>query len=477
LDKNPNGHLEAADLAKLLEESRPRAESGVHASDLHAHLAACPACRKQFQELVSLDYLMGRQMKGERPAVSAPHNGDCPGDCPDQAVWREIAGGLTPTNETLAHIEHASRCDSCGPLLREAVTELTGLNRDITAEERQHIAALQSASAEWQQRLAQRIAGTSHSSQDSQSAPWWRWRLAVPRLATAMAAALLLAAAVGVGSWVVLQRNQSARADHLLARAYTEQRTLELRIAGADYAPLRVSRGPAASFTSRSKALLKAEDLIATQLASHPSDPSWLQAQAQADLLEGKYDAAVEALRRALELQPHSPEFMIDLATAYFQRAQQEDRKDDFGAAYESLSQALRLRPDDPVALFNRAIVAEHAFLYHQALDDWEHYLRIDPTSQWAEEVRNHADAVRERLKQHESDATPLLSPAQLAAVVTNASLGAEADRRVVDSRVEEYLHEAIRSWLPQAFPEARANEAKTEADPNARQALFFWRT
>ena len=60
---------------------------------------------------------------------------------------------------------------------------------------------------------------------------------------------------------------------------------------------------------------------------------------------------------------------LTDLATAYFQRAQQEDKKDDFGAAYELLSQALRLRPDDPVALFNRAIVAEHQFLYQQALD------------------------------------------------------------------------------------------------------------
>jgi CHAT domain-containing protein/cytochrome c-type biogenesis protein CcmH/NrfG len=465
LDKNPSGHLEAADLAKLLEESRPRAEAAVHASDLHAHLAACPACRKQFEELVSLDSHLSRQMKGERPTESAPHNGDCPGDCPDQAVWREIAGGLTPTNQTLAHIEHASRCDSCGPLLREAVAELTDLNRDITTAERQHIAALQSASPEWQQRLAERIAGTPHSSQDSQSAPWWRWKLAVPRLATAMAAALL-AAAVGVGSWVVLQRNQSARADHLLARAYTEQRTLELRIAGADYAPLRVSRGPAASFTSRSKALLKAEDLIATQLAAHPTDPAWLQAQAQADLLEGKYDAAVEALRRALELQPKSPEFMIDLATAYSQRAQQEDRKDDFGAAYESLSQALRLRPDDPVALFNRAIVAEHEFLYHQALDDWEHYLRIDPTSQWAEEARNHADAVRAKLEKHNSQATPLMAPAQLMDSAYDSTR-----RSLVDERIEEYLHDAVRSWLPQAFPEART---PAEADPRAAQALFF---
>jgi CHAT domain-containing protein/tetratricopeptide (TPR) repeat protein len=471
LDKNPNRHMGEADLAKLLEESRQHAESARHASDVHPHLAVCSSCRMLFEELAALDCQLDLQLKGEIPAGSAPHHGDCP----EQAVWREIAVGLTPTAQALAHIEHASRCDSCGPLLREEVAELTDFNRDITAPEREHIATLPSASAEWQQRLAQRITGTPHSTLDSQSTPWWRCWLPVPRLTMTMTTAMtmtmtmtaaFLLAVVGVGSWVVVQRNQPARASHLLARAYTEQRTLELRIAGADYAPLRVSRGPAASFTSRSEALLKAEDLIASQLGSHPSDPAWLQAQAQADLLEGKYDAAVEALRRALELEPHSPEFLIDLATAYSQRAQQEDRKDDFGAAYEYLSQALRLRPDDPVALFNRALVAEHEFLYHQALDDWEHYLRVDPASEWTEEARNHANAVREKLKEHGSKAMPLLSPAQVAVMATSARLGAE-----VDQRVEEYLHEAVRSWLPQAFPEAKAH---AEADPHAAQALFF---
>ena len=217
-------------------------------------------------------------------------------------------------------------------------------------------------------------------------------------------------------------------------------------------------------------ALLKAEALIASQLESHPSDPAWLQAQAQADLLEGKYDAAVEALRHALELEPHSPAILTDLATAYFQRAQQEDRKEDFGAAYEYLSQALRRSPDDPVALFNRAIVAEHQFLYQQALDDWEHYLRVDPGSQWVEEARNRADAVREKLKEHSSKALPLLSPAEVAALATNGNLdSAAAQRSEVDQRIEEYLHEAVRSWLPQAFPGQRSS-----GDPGAAKALFF---
>ena len=454
MHRDPNGHIGTEKLAKLLEESRQRAESVPDPSDVHPHLAACPTCREQFEQLALLD----RQLRGLRTAESSLRAGDCP----EPGVWREIAGGLTPSGQTLAYIEHASHCGNCGPLLRGAVAELTDLNREITESERQSIAALESASAEWQQRLARKITATPHWAPHRESPPRWRAWLTVPRLALAGASLLAL---VGLGSWVVFQRNQPATAERLLARSYTQQRTLELRIAGADYAPLRVSRGPAASFTNRSEALLRAEAMIASQLESHPSDPSWLQAQAQADLLEGKYDAAVEALRRALELQPTSSALMTDLATAYFQRAQQEDRKDDFGAAFEHLSQALRLRPDDPVALFNRAIVAEHQFLYHQALDDWEHYLRVDPGSQWAEEARNHANAVRETLKKHESSARPLLSPAQ-GALATSTGFDSE-----VELRIEDYLQEAVRSWLAQAFPEPGAH---AEADPRVRQALFF---
>ena len=285
-----------------------------------------------------------------------------------------------------------------------------------------------------------------------------------------MAAAFLLAAVVGVGSWVVVQRNQPARAGRLLARAYTEQRTLELRIAGADYAPLRISRGPAASFTSRSEALLRAEDLIAGQLESHPSDPSWLQAQAQADLLEGKYDAAVEALRRALELQPDSSALMTDLATAYFQRAQQEDRKDDLGAAYEYLSQALRLRPDDPVALFNRALVAERQFLYQQALDDWEHYLRVDPGSPWAEEGRNHANAVREILKKHESNAKPLL----LSCPSRRTRPAAPVYARKSTSVSKNICTKPSAPGCPRLSPKPGPMRKPTRKPP---RRFFFWRT
>jgi CHAT domain-containing protein/cytochrome c-type biogenesis protein CcmH/NrfG len=474
LKDHSNEHIAAAEMARLLENSRQQLDSASGAEDLHPHLASCSLCRDQFQELTELD----RRIRNTR--TTEPSTLDL--DCPAPRMWREIAGGLTPSEDTLTCVAHASRCDHCGPLLRHAISEFSNLNADLTDAERKYIAALDSANAEWQERLAHQITVTRSLSPDQRFAPWWSRWIPLPRSPGRLAmAGVSLLAVVGVASWVIVQskvrstfnRHQPAAAEHLLARAYTEKRTLELRIAGAEYAPLRISRGPAASFTSRPASLLKAEALIATQLVSHPSDPAWLQAQAQADMLDGKYDAAVEALRRALELEPHSPAILTDLATAYFQRAQQEDRKDDLGAAYEYLSQALRLHPDDPVALFNRAIVAEHQFLYHQAVDDWDRYLQVDPRSEWAGEAREAADRLRTKLKDHDtSQAAPLLSPAQITASVaasTDASSGDDPNlRSTVDARIEEYLSGAVRSWLPQAYPE------KGAADPAAQQALFF---
>jgi CHAT domain-containing protein/tetratricopeptide (TPR) repeat protein len=463
-----NQHLDAGELARLLEESRLRLVFSPDSRVTHAHFAVCAACREQFEDLVSLE----RQLKGVGSTDSAVRQSSCP----DPAGWLGIVGEMTPPDEALSWIEHASRCDYCGPLLRGAVAEFADLNGELTEEERLYIATLDSASEAWQRQLTLRIAGTASKSKrlsaERESAAGWRipgqeW-ISISRL-LAVGVSCFALAVVGMTSWNALHRSRAATADQLLARAYTEKRNLELRIAGADYAPLRVSLGPAASFTSRPATLLKAEALIAAQLELHPSDPGWLQAKAQGDILEGKYDAAVDTLRHARELDPHSPSLLIDLATSYFQRAQQEARKEDFNSSYEYLSDALKLNPDDHVALFNRAIVAEHQFLYEQAIEDWEHYLRLDPGSQWAEEARSRANAAKEKLKEHRSQASPLLNPGQMAALLADPRLRAE-----VDVRIDEYLHEAVRSWLPQAFPETTGSLPNTAGDPSAAQALFF---
>ncbi|MFY9561530.1 MAG: tetratricopeptide repeat protein [Terriglobales bacterium] len=373
-------------------------------------------------------------------------------ECPEPAVWFEIAGGVMAPEQAQEHLQHVSDCDYCGALLREAVSDL---NEETTAAETKEIAALESAHPGWQRRLVQQIT-RSITHHPASSPGWLTWRNA-PRLALVTAGLVVFAI---VGYRFAFQPDQKQLVEKLLAQASGERRTTELRMAGAPYAPLAqgMKREPGSSFVSSPGTLLKAEALIYDQLVSHPSDSYWLHAKAQADLLDGKYDAAAESLRRALQLSPKSPDILTDLATAYFQ-------KTDYSAAYEYLSQVLVLKPDDPVALFNRAIVAEHLHLYRQALDDAERYLQIDPHSQWATEATDRINSIRATLKKHDqSQATPLLSPAQLEMSPGNPSLRSE-----VDQRIEEYLHDAVSTWLPRAYPETASS-----ADPAARQALFF---
>ena len=366
-------------------------------------------------------------------------------NCPDPLVWYEIASGELAPDPTQEHLQHATSCDYCGNLLSEAVSDL---NDEPTPAEVKEIASLGSARPTWQRRLAQRITGTL--TPDSGSVPWWS-RQRVRRLA-------LVAAGLAVAV-IAVQQLQLQIAETLLARAYSDERPIELRMAGARHAKFTAERGSKDSLMDRPPALLMAEALLSVQMRSR--DSRWLHAKARADLLDGKYEAARESLTQALQLSPKSPEILTDLATAYSQ-------KGDYAAAFESLSQVLALKPDDPVALFNRAIVGEQLHLYRQSLDDAERYLKIEPNSEWAGEASARANDIRAKLKKHdESHATPLLSPAQLVMSANNPNLRSE-----VDQRIEEYLHDAVSAWLPQAYP-----ETASKADPAARQALFFLRT
>jgi CHAT domain-containing protein len=416
-----------------------------NAVTLHLHLGQCATCLGNLQRLIMLDDQLKR-------LAHAPDAAPQP-ECPDPRVWLEVAAALTPPEQAQTLLLHAISCDYCGPQLAQAADDVSEAGRI----ERDQIAALNSAHPNWQRKLAQNIAGSAAPV----APPWWKRG----QFAGAFAAATVAVVVISLIGWSALHRDTPDAANELLAKAYAEQRTLELRIPGAPHAPVRVQRGPEGSFSSRPEALLDAESLIARQVESHPSDPQWLQAKARADLLEGKYDPAVDSLRRALQLSPKSPAILIDLGTAYFQRAESADHPEDFGAAYEYLSQALIMTPDDPVALFNRGIIAERQYLYRQALDDFEHYLRVDPNSEWAAEARQRANAIREKLDRKSKElSTPLLTPAEIASRSNDPALAP-----VVDARVEQYLDVAIRVWLPQAYPGRDA-----APDQSARQALFF---
>ena len=418
--------------------------------DVEQHVESCRDCRLKVQ--------MHRSVQNEMSRLRVREDIQRGPDCFEETEWLQVAAGVLPETKTKELMKHASQCGHCGPLLKEAIETLSN---EVTPKEEQMLASLESMGSRWQAGMARTLRDGSRERTSYNDARltrgWFFW----PRQAFAVAG---LAVVIAV-AWLGFQILHPSSAERLLAHAYTEHRTLEVRISGAKFAPLRAERGQGESNLDRPSSLLRAEALISENLDKNPNDPVWLRAKAQADLLDRNYESAIKSLELALESQPNSPPMLTDLASAYFERAEATNRPVDYGNAMEYLGKALNQTPDDPVALFNRAVIAERLYLYAQAVDDWEHYLRVDPSGDWADDARKHLAWVKEKLEQHQQGLNdPMLEPREIAKGAEDAALRAKIDRRI-----EEYLHRAVTTWLPQAFP-TRSTEPSSIRE--ARTAL-----
>lgn len=268
---------------------------------------------------------------------------------------------------------------------------------------------------------------------------------------------------VAIVAWIGVRVLHPPSAEQLLAQAYSDHRTLDVRIPGAKYAPMRTTRGTGQSDFDRPHSLLKAEDLISEALTKNPNDPNWLQARARAEMLDGNYESSIKSLQRALETQPESPSLLTDVGSAYFMRAESADRPIDYGNAIEFFGKALAKSPDDPIALFNRALACNRLFLYTQEIADWEHYLTVDPSGAWADDARRRLEAARQKLRKRDKDQNePLLTPGAFVQAV-NAHDGAALS--IVDGHIERYLEQALHYWIPGMF-------VRTASSGETRRAL-----
>src|SRR5215469_437885 len=388
-----------------------------------AHLGDCRQCA----ELVKFVNGLG--------AVKPDPTTDL-GNCPSHVVLLEIAEGLTVPDTSL--YRHITQCHRC-------VTSLREFSEDLKDESLPKTKDLRTATPTWQLALARKISSSAERTRGSKLAlisfgQRTRW---------VYAASILAIFALTVVLWFVW-RSRPAYADRLLAEAYTAQRTMEMRISGASYAPMRVTRGAESSRLSRPPALLEAEAIIARGLAAHPDDAAWLQARGRAELIDDDYEAAIKSLEKAHRLSPNESGIDVDLAAAYFLRAEHLDRPIDYGQAVDLLSQVLAKQPSDQVALFNRAISLERIFLYHQAVADWQKLLQLDAKSEWADEARTRLAALQDKIRQQkERSENPLKSPAEFVAAIESKQEDLIAE---IDSRVERYQQIAVEQWLPQAF-------------------------
>jgi CHAT domain-containing protein/predicted Zn-dependent protease len=426
-----------------LQEIEWLAEGSRHASrpkdEAMLHLDGCEGC----QGLVK----MHKELKTPGEERREPN-------CPLQPAWWDVAAGLLPEVRTAELLEHSTNCDACGSLLRQATQDFAD---GATEQETALISTLASAQAEWQQFLARSLSTTE--SRRRRQGRWSRafadWfllpRRSVSRNAWAYAAAAIMF--VAASAWLVQTRRQPS-VEQLIANAYTEQRPFELRITGAAYGPVRQERGGERSAFAEPAGLLKAKYIIKERLAARRDDEAMLAASGKVELLEGHYDEAIRTLGRLLDAHPDSPPLLTDLATAYFQRAAAGDRAVDYGQSIELLGRVLEKQPDDPLALFNRAIALERMYAYDEAIGDWEHYLRIDASGDWAAEAQQRLNELRQKMKAREMPSVLLRSnPGEAAPILRARATGQPTKPTAWSASLdEEYLDLAVREWLASLY-------------------------
>jgi CHAT domain-containing protein len=473
-------HLTPQEMESLLFGPADPRDSNAAASAREAqlHLSGCAVCQSVAETYRKADEGLrvllseDRMSSGRKPPVRTP-------ECPDEEVWLSLAAGLLPDQQAANHVFHAAGCDWCSPRLKEAMQDLA---YSPTKEEEEALAKLPTASAAWQRDLGEKLAkmsaaeragadqaaaiesaaseSTTTESSGSKissdlkpavrSSPlqkpavatpkplrlvWW------PKLAWSLAAVAVLAMA----GWFVWVKTRPPDVNELLAQAYTQHRTIELRMPGAKYGPMRVQKGPGDS--QWPEQFRRAQMILSRDLPKHMDDPAWLQAQARAELLQRNYDAAVNEFDEALAIKPNDPSLLIDKATTLYMRAQEKGREMDFGEAADTLSKVLQSNRDNTVALFNRALVYEKLNNPRAAIEDLDHYLQLDPVGPWAEEARGHLKTLKQIASLHISSADNLVSPA---AFVNLASHSAGAS--LIERHVEDYQDLAIKEWLPRLY-------------------------
>lgn len=447
MERLPHKHLNLYELTLLVPDRTFQGTqldiSDGNRKELEDHLLSCQSCRELLEQEQLLFHLSMRRQSKELFRAGT--------DCVSEEQWMEIVAGQRTPEETQRQLEHALDCARCAALLKRFAEQFAD---ETTPEERERIEGLASAHPDWQKDLARQMHQQNFPEQPHQTEKktWYKPGFLARFVLTAGSAAILLCLA-----WWFAYGRSDRTVNRLLSEAYSTQRTMDLRMHGAGYAPVEVFRGGAASEPQPSTALLEAEILITKQLRARPDDPFWLDARGRAELMNDRHASAVGLLERAHRYAPEDQSIRIDLATAYFLRAEELKRSEDYGRAADLLGLVLAADPRNGIARFNRAIVSERLHLYQQAIGDWKLYIDLDPQSPWSDEARKHLKDIQGLIDLHRPGRDALLAdPAEFVTLALDVRPTSREER---EARADRYFELALREWVPLAFSNRAGSE------------------
>lgn len=204
-----------------------------------------------------------------------------------------------------------------------------------------------------------------------------------------IAAGLIVAFAAGLILWVMLGRKSDVdRGMIALNQAQGNQRLIESRISGLNYAENRRSRGDQPGLADR-EARNYSERLFRAAIDQRHDAASY-HALGRLYLAERDFVKAREQFANALAKDANDPQLQSDMGARLLELGQVDQNQQEYSDALQYFDRALQLDPSLSEALFNRALTLQHLKLVPQAKDAWRKYLQRDSSSPWAREAEDN---------------------------------------------------------------------------------------
>jgi len=355
-------------------------------------------------------------------------------NCPDDEVIQELAAGILSPAMAEQTMHHVARCNTCGAALRRYIREFS---EEQSPDDIAILNQLESSKPQWQKRLVRKLIG---------GGSWFPWLKIAP--AAVALAAVVFAVVKGPA---LLADFKVKKAQRQVATAFTERRTTLMRLSGvehSDYKSFPVELGPenGRGLDEIPTSLHDATGAANNNLHAANADPRWLQVLGRALLWEStpsSLEKAEKDFEKARTSGLANPSLEIDLAASYFERDSRADHPNlqrTLNLLSEVLSKPELGRDDQASALFNLAIAYEKTQAWDLAVNTWEKYLKVDPSSGWAAEARQHLKEGKAKIPG--SASLKASDPAAFLKLGLNGGL---------QDVVEEYQDTAISVWLPDA--------------------------
>ena len=293
----------------------------------------------------------------------------------------------------------------------------------------------------------------------------------------AIAATILLIVG-GFSIWRSLpSRNEVDKGLAALQSAFRDERPLEARISGFNYARYVSTRGPGDEKFDRDELAL-AELTLRLELKRNET-PAAHHAFGKVFLAKKDFDGAIKEFDKALQGDPNNAQLYGDLGAAWLEKGKfdlggKEPGKgtEELGRSLENLNKAMELNPNLLEARFNRALCRQ-TLMIPKAAEDWRDYLTRDSSSGWAEEARRNLKRLEEEKQKKAQTGEQLLQDFRSAYISRNdvaawAALRpsrARTGNGIVQRLIDDYLSLTTGQRSSDASNELHALEYAAEVE------------